>query len=388
MKLPLEYFFLLLFPMVLVLPLPLQAGSIALGLALLNILVVNTISGGWKRFAIKEIYGNSLLLFGVIVLGLDSVTNLLRNFEFELIIRDVRISFWLVPLILWLIKDQLNSLKIYLFFSLVIGVMLYILYSYGYLVHFYTNVLTNRSFEFNGFLIYDLRENLPGAYHHSYIGMYMTFSIAILLQYAKSKYKLFLICLAVFVLIHQIVLSSKFTLFFSLVVIIFYGLKIFNKALIKKTMKFFIMGFGLVLIAFLTYKSGVLNSTSFSVSNRIESWQCALQGYFEKPFFGYGHKDSILYLENCISSDAVSAHSQYLEEVMNYGIFGFWLPVLVVLLFFNSRTDRLFRFFLVLIIGLSFFENILSLQRGVLFFTFFVSVFFLSIEEIEKEPSL
>lgn len=387
MKLPLKYFFLLLFPLILVLPLPLIASSIALGLALLNVLALSVIQGTFKTIDLKELGKNALVLFGLLVLLLDSFTNILRNLEFDLIIRDVRISFLLAPLILWLLKDELKALSTYLLFSLVIGVVVYILYAYGYLAYFYTTITTNRSFEFNHFLLYDLRENVPGAYHHSYIGMYMTFSIAILLKYAKNRFQWPLVALAFFILLNQLVLGSKLTMLLSMFLALFYLIKTKSDKRTLNIRMLVALCLILVLIVLVIYKSDVLDSVFFSASNRIESWQCALQGFFEKPIFGYGHEASVMFLENCINSNAISAHNQYLEEFMNYGLFGLWLPIFLVLIFLKSIKYKLFMSFMILITLVSFFENTLSLQRGVLFFVFFLSMFYMMYFTVKSEEA-
>jgi len=376
MKLPLEYFFFLLFPLILVLPLPLMASSVALALGLVNVLILVIIRGDWRAVSLQELGENLLLVFGIFIFLIDSFTHLFRDFSFEFIVRDVRISFLLVPLILWLIKDKVRELRIYLLFSLVLGVLLYILYAYGYLVNFYNNVITNRGFEFNHFLIYDLRENVIGAYHHSYIGMYMTFSIAILLYYSREKYRTALIVTALFIFVNQIVIGSKLTLALSFLLILF---SVFIQ--LRTRFKAWLLALASMVVVFvisLIYKSGILNSVSFSTGNRIESWECTIDGFLEKPLFGFGHRNSVTYLENCITSDAVSAHSQYLEEFINYGLFGIWLPILFILLLLKSKKDLLFLVFMTMIVLVSFFENTLSLQRGVLFFVSFASVFLMS----------
>jgi hypothetical protein len=181
---------------------------------------------------------------------------------------------------------------------------------------------------------------------------------------------------AFFILLNQVLFGSKLTVLLSMVLGTFYFLK-FLKKQVRPTVMFALFASIGFIITLLVYKSGLLNSLSFSTSNRIESWRCATQGFFEKPIFGHGHEASVAYLENCMTSEAISTHSQYFEELMNYGLFGFWLPVFLALLFFKTKKERLFKVLLLLVSVVSCFENILSLQRGVLFFTFFVSMFVL-----------
>ncbi|SHI49970.1 O-antigen ligase family protein [Pseudozobellia thermophila] len=383
MKLPLEYFFVIVFPLVLVLPLPLLASSIALGAALLNVLIVSGARGGWRTVSFKGVNQNILVVFGALIIIIDSLTSSLRSFSLEPVFREVRVSFIIVPLVLWLVKDKIYRLRPQILFSMVLGVLLYILYSYGYLTYFYTNVITSRNFELSHFLIYDLRKNLPGAYHHTYIGMYMTFSIAILLYGSLGINKIYSYLIVCFILLNQVGIGSKLTLLMSLVLIAYYSKKYFKSELTRAFKVFLLFVLILLVVGFFIYESGVFNSISFSSSNRIESWQCALQGFFRKPFLGYGHEMSVVYMDECITSNAISTHNQYLEELLNYGVFGIWLPVLLMFLYLKSKNDGLFKIFLVMIIVLGLFENILSLQRGVLFFVFFSTFFCLKSNSIE-----
>ncbi|WP_194529153.1 O-antigen ligase family protein [Zobellia roscoffensis] len=315
------------------------------------------------------------MVFGALVIIIDTFTNSLRSFSFEPVFREVRVSFIIVPLVFWIVKDKMHILRSQLLCSMVLGVLLYILYAYGYLTYFYTNIITNRKFEFNHFLIYDLRENLPGAYHHTYIGMYMTFSIVILLYESLQIKKGYLYSIVFFILLNQVGFGSKLTLLLSLAFIGFYSMRYLKKEVGIVFNMFVLIVLVLLVVGFFINESGMVNSLSFSSSNRIESWQCALQGIYSKPFLGYGHEMSVVYMENCITSNAVSTHNQYLEELINYGFFGIWLPVFLMLLFLRSKDDILFKAFLIMIITIGFFENLMSLQRGVLFFVFFSVVF-------------
>ncbi|MGF1558596.1 MAG: O-antigen ligase family protein [Flavobacteriaceae bacterium] len=370
-KLPLEYSFFLLYPLVLALPLPLISSSIALALGFMNVLVLNIVRGTLKSFVFKGLFNNILIVFGVIVLSLDMLTYSVRSFGLEFFVRDVRVSFLIVPMMMWPIRNQIKNLKKYLLFSLVAGVLLYIIYAFCYLGYFYGSNMTSRRFEISHYLIYDLRKNVPGIYHHTYIGMYMTFAIAILLNYAKNKFRMFFLALAFFILVNQVLFGSKLTLVLSLALVVFYTFK-FVKA--KLAPLLIVLVLGIVVLSTLVFKSGLVDSLSFSASNRIESWQCALTGFFEKPFLGHGNEASVMYLEKCITTDAVSSHNQYLEEVLNYGLFGLWLPVFFAILLLRPKKPILYTVLVLLFAVVSCFENTLSLQRGVLFFTFFVSM--------------
>jgi len=382
MRILLKYFFVLIFPIVLVLPLPLIFSSSALGLALLNLLTVR-ISNKQIKKGIKLRKKEAILLIaGMVVLFLDVFTHFFRNFEPKLIFREVRISLFLVPVIFYLCKIQLRPIKKHLLFSLVIGVLCYLLYAYGYMIYFYSTIKF-RSFEFSHYLVYDLRQNLPGAYHHTYIGMYSAFAIAIVLFKSVKKYDWQRLTLSIFIALNQILIGSKITFLISILIIGLYLLQkaIENRKFLLKTMA--IAGVVALTIIILIRKASFFNSVSFSVSNRIESWICSLKAFSENPIWGLGHENSVKFLNSCISTDAISTHNQFLDEIINYGIFGFWLPIFFGLIFFKFRSNKLFKYFIFITFIVCLFENILSLQRGVLFFSFFVSLFFMWNEKRE-----
>lgn len=374
MKFPRKYFFLFLFPLVLALPLPLIVSSVALSLALLNVLLVSVVDGEWKKTTFKELVKAPLVLFGATVLLVDTVTLVLRSFSLELVFRDVRISFFVLPILFWPFRKQLLPLRKYILGSFVIGVLIYVFYSYGYLIYLYTHLISNRTFEFGHFLVYDLRENVPGAYHHAYIGMYMTFSISIVLSFIKKRKSNLYFGSALFILVNQVVFGSKLTIALSFILILSFFFKKIKSKSLPSIMAIVMFAFASSVALLTIRESDILETIRFSYSNRIESWQCTLKGFIDKPLFGHGHEASVVYIENCVDSDPISSHNQYLDEAINYGLFGLWLPFLFVYLFTRPREDGLLEPFVLLIVVVCFFESLFSLQRGVLFFVFFVTL--------------
>lgn len=376
MRLPIEYFFVLIFPIVLVLPLPLVASSISLTLCLLNILIIAGIDWNKKKLHFRFEW-DSLILFIVFVILVDSLTTVGRDSGFKFVFRDVRISLLIVPIIFSLIKSKWSRLKKHIMFSLVTGVILYIMFCYGYLTYFYSFLIKNRSFEFSHFLLYDLRENVPGVYHHSYIGLYMTTSLAVLIYYRRLfKSGFFFHCIVLFIFLNQVIIGSKLSIIMSMTLILWEGIRLLK---INLKYKYWQICFGAIIVLLLVtvaQKLQVGSSFNFSVGNRLESWKCSMQGFFNNPVGGLGHEASVEFLNDCIQSLAVSTHNQYLEELINYGVLGLWLPVFYAIVFLKSKGDFLFRIFIIVVILQSCFENILSLQRGVLFFTFFCSILF------------
>lgn len=386
MRVSLNYFFILIFPIILVLPLPRIFGSCALGLALLNLLVVSISNKQIKKgieLRKKEAF---LLIAGAFVLLLDVFTHVFRNLEVQWVFREVRLSLLLVPLIFYLCKRQLKPIKKQLLYAIVIGVLCYILYASGYMVYFYSTI-EYRSFEFSHYLVYDLRQNLPGAYHHTYIGMYLAFAIVVLLFSSIKNYAWQRLILAIFLALSQILIGGKITFLLSLLIIGMYLLQkaIKNRKSLLKAIS--LVGVLVIMVVILIRKSSFLNSVSFSISNRIESWKCAFNGFLENPIWGLGHEKSVIFLTDCMTTDAISTHNQFLEEIINYGVLGLWLPILFGVLFLRFKLNRVFKYFLFITFAVCLFENMLSLQRGVLFFSFYSSLFFMLNDNSNDEVS-
>ena len=99
-----RYPFTLLFPIVLVLPLPLIFSSISLGqiqLAIANLLVVNYKEFSWR--IVKDVIKKPFVILLIFVFFLEILINIFRSFEFYLTIREVRLSFLIVPICLMLL---------------------------------------------------------------------------------------------------------------------------------------------------------------------------------------------------------------------------------------------------------------------------------------------
>ena len=371
-----RYPFTLLFPIVLVLPLPLIFSSIGLGLAIANLLVVNYKEFSWR--IVKDVIKKPFVILLIFVFFLEILINIFRSFEFYLTIREVRLSFLIVPICLMLTKKHLVKIKDHILQFFIIGVLLYIVYADLYLIYFY-NYITVNNFKFDHFLKYAYGI-VPGAYHHTYQGLYMCFSIIVLLYFVfyknvlSKKIGLFF---CAFIFAHMLFMASKMTL---ILIIPLSTVMIYNKEEIKflKINKHLLLGMVyvlLIVIFYFLFKNKVYDSIFFSFSDRIESWKCSLEIFKNNPFFGVEHKFVNKLLKECMTSNTASTHNQFLDELVNYGCFSVWLVVFFLLLFKEAHKNILFKMFIYLIFLVSLYENIFSLQRGVLFIVFFSSFF-------------
>lgn len=370
MKTVLRYPFLLLFPMILVLPFPMIVDSVALGLACLNLLMISVREKKVPQW--HSILREPMVWIGLYVLAVDPITSLLRA-DFQIELRTSRLALFLVPLAFYLFNDHIPRIRKPVLQSFVLGVFLYIVYSYGYLIYFYSFV-TKRSFTLNHYLKYDLSEYLPGAYHHSYLGMYMTFSIILFTfgRLVKVKWQLFLICLLI--LVNQVFMGGKISLILSLLVILAY---VWQNSINKRLLLAGIAISSVAIVFFLNLR-GLFESLNFSIANRWLSWKCSLNAIIEHPWLGQGKEASYRYLSECMGNEAVSTHNQIFNEFVNYGVFGAWILFFYWLLIKRSGKDLVFALWVGMIIAISLFENLISLQRGILFVSFFAVLFMLS----------
>lgn len=365
-----KYFFLLLFPIVLVLPLPLIFSSLALVLALMNLLIIALVekTPSWSDFL--TVKGMAFILFGFFIVNVDWVVGSLRAREFTFFVNEQRIAFFLVPLIFYIGRHHLQKIKGSIMSALVLGVILHIIYIFVALVYFYS-FDTNRAFQFNHYLKYDITTNVLGSYHHTYIGLYMTFALVIVLKRLKNRPTGLL--LSFILLLSQLVIGSKLTFFLSLI-FVFYVIT--RKSILKLKsiwINVSVLIFTILLIVFAAFQ-GLFNTLNFSLSNRLTSWSCSLQIFWENRWLGVSKENALQFLESCIENNAISTHSQILSELVYYGIFGLWFLGYFIFLHRSSTRKYLFKILIWLIFLVSLFENVFSLQRGILFFTFFASL--------------
>ncbi|KAB5488839.1 hypothetical protein FOT42_009505 [Flagellimonas hadalis] len=370
-----KYFFILLFPIILVLPLPLQFSTVSLVLLCINLITLSTkeelTTNGQKIFQNKLI----ILLAGVFFL--DLVIMLIVEGRLKFVYKEVRLAFILLPPIIFLTKNKLAKIRDLVLLSTVFGILIYIAYADIYLIYFY-NQVANVEFALDHFLKYNYT-NIPGAYHHSYQGLYMLFSIMILLDNSITSKKIrkevsrFLVAI---IFVHMIFMAGKLTLMLAL---IFIALSALKPYFWKSKLKLWAVGASIVLMTVMVIflnMNKLFDTIAFSFSNRINSWTCSMRLFFENPILGTDEATIMKSLNACVESNAISTHNQYLNELLDYGIFALWLPVFYFLIFLRSKNNGLLRNLLYMIIILSLFENVFSLQRGVLFIIFYFSLLY------------
>lgn len=138
-----------------------------------------------------------------------------------------------------------------------------------------------------------------------------------------------------------------------------------------------------------TDKKELRNSDS-----RVERWRVAAVRIKARPLIGYGSGSEIGLLKNDFYNAklyssflyGLNSHNQYISLVLKSGIWGLLIYLLTLIYGFKAsikNKDVVFISFILVITIVSFSENILDVDKGVMFYSFFFSFFIFS--DIENE---
>ena len=131
------------------------------------------------------------------------------------------------------------------------------------------------------------------------------------------------------------------------------------------------------------------SNSDYQSESRIARWSLEWELIQKFPFTGYGtgsEKDILKekYFENKFYLSylfELNAHNQYLSFLINTGIAGLLLYLYVLYFGFEqaiNKRDFLLLSFMIIITVVSISENILDVNKGVLFYAFFYSFLLLS----------
>jgi len=128
--------------------------------------------------------------------------------------------------------------------------------------------------------------------------------------------------------------------------------------------------------------------------SRLERWRVAAARIKDKPLLGYGSGSEIgllkddFYDAKMYSSflKGLNSHNQYLSFLLKSGIWGLTIYLSTLVYGFKiafKRKDVLFISFMLVIAVVSVTENILDVDKGVMFYSFFFSFFIFSAPDNE-----
>lgn len=359
---------------VLSLPIHLKYSSISLIFCALSISLV-VFKKDLKQIKFKDPF--------IILCFMFFLTTAIRNIlclDFEnSFIKDVKLSFIIIPFLFLNSAEFLKKNLSLIFGSYVLGVVAYTVYAWGFAFYFYY-IKYPEFYQFSltdGYLRYMFYNYLPGAIHHTYIGMYMSFAIAILFIYTIMKRKvnkLLGISLMLFLFFSMIYVGSKLSI---LIIVVFIFACIARRVKFKKLLLLiFSCVFVLASFLFVNKKDRILNSINNSLESRVEIYSCGIKAYQDNIFFGLGNMN----LENyCPEYEKFVPHNIFLRELLYTGIIGGVVLILLVLYLLKSvkkSRNVLFLLLFAKLVAIGFIEDVLYIQRGVFFFVLFSSLFY------------
>lgn len=355
--------------------------------------------------------------FFILAISLLYTQNISEGF-FEL---EKRSALIIYPLIFLLRKKQISQKMLQISEYVFIGCIL-ILFTWvnikivfsikeiineGILVKNWSDILTNESFSFfyrNSFQKFSM-------IHPTYACILSLFSSGVLIinllngDYSdKIKRKIFIFLLIAILILYSFFLAAKGPLLafvISLVVVLFIKLK---------KSQFYIVSSSLILIfaiaililpplkervkeVFYPNQTEVISSVSIRKIIHQSSWELIR----ENGLFGLGvgdvqtnlNKKYETFNEDKVTSGSMNTHNEYFNLWLSAGLAGLLsLLITLVLPLVDSikRNDLNFVFFLVFISICFLFENILSRQKGVLFFAVFYLIYYFYQVDNKKCP--
>jgi O-antigen ligase len=232
--------------------------------------------------------------------------------------------------------------------------------------------------------------------HPTYLSAFLVLIFFFLMEYfRKNRFSMRLITKVVVLvllvytggLLFFLKVRMSFVIFF--VLLLLYGFIRME----RKTLTIFIAALILILIIFSLASSNVRGAMQkygrnplHAVADRVALWQSAFEGYKCSPFLGAGTGGAQYLIDegylktgyNYGLDHTYNAHNQYLQFLCRNGLLELVVFIALLCLCFNaaiSQKSILFLFFLICMTLNMVSESMLHVQKGIVFFYFFVSAF-------------
>ena len=264
------------------------------------------------------------------------------------------------------------------------------------------------------FSIYFTNHNFsqPIAIHATFFSMQVALALVYILSvFIKERLfyrKLFYLCCCAILSMGMIQLGSK-SVFIALIVVINIAVPFFllqgarrrNFILISAAFTILVVAGMLTSGNFRDrYIKGFKNDLSKSVigetdDTRLARWNVSLGLISKSPVFGYGAGSEISLLQDGFFNNKLyssylnrlNTHSEYLSFLLKSGIIGLSVYLATLAFGFNMsvrRKDLLFLTFMAIITFVSASENLLDVDKGIIFYAFFFSFFTFSSQAKQK----
>lgn len=362
-----------LFPLSFALPLPLFPKSLFLGM----FLVASILIYGDLRAPIKQRAEITMAIAFFSFFVIEAIIAFIR--EGRVYIHTVRLSFIILPIIFWFAGRAFTIHRKLIYNAFLIGVYGYIAYALSYVIYFYGFHSESSVFGLDYYLKYVLYHFMPGAIHHTYIGMFMCF--AMLLLFFESGLKPGIkLGLATPILLFIPFLGSKLSLAVAFLILLYWLIQQEN---FKKWRWFIVFAVAMVNTGLFLF-TDLFRTLSISLGNRISYYECVVLHAKNNLLSGVGYTNIKEFMDNCpFMGEKMDTHNIVFQELLASGIFGMAsLVTLFIVLYKNAKKNPLFKLFLTVFLVFGTVEHLFNIQLGVTFFVFFCYVMF------DSDPSV
>lgn len=354
-----------------------------------------------------------ILIFGILIS--DDTESAI-----DYVVRDV--VFLVFPLIFVNLSEVISK-KTTAFgvLGLVIGVTInLIVIHYRIIGRVWANALPLRSLLTKFVRVSFVEEGIV-AIHPPYFGLLVVFSMVYVLYVDTNSKNLFLKGIRVITILYFLIALYGISSFMSLVLVgILFILYILHLVISKdiKTLIYLLCGciFVTIIIINTNYRKALSTFPGESLIGRIEwsfnkgkgdtsrpdNWRSVIQVIKDNPVFGVGSDGGIDQLQEYReeSSEAFrdrhNAHNNYLEIFLRHGIIGI---IMYILILYNliqvamKAKDKFYSHFILIFLIVSLTESYFVRQIGVVFFTFYATLFYTFyrnniLEKIDNEKSI
>ena len=350
----------------------------------------------YKNFEIRNFFSSLRFVSLILYFLCNFITLLFLSDSFEeLLITKKLLSFFFLPIIFFSSKNFLTERKrifknIYNIFVFAALISFSLSLAYGLYRSFYA------SYSFNSiYLTYNKLSELFGV-QPIYMAVYYLLAIlfcAKLVKLNPRKKKLY-ISIGVLLCFAIIQISSRTSYLILLCIIIPQSIRFFSNFSLKIKLLFFIsiiLTSLILTISIPTLKNRVINfnsnvSSYSGLALRTKIWENTFDVFTLSPIYGHGLGKSQKELAKQYKKvnfrrafiNNFNAHNQYIQTSLDSGLIG--LSILLLILIYPLIYSKLkflhFSFGLIIIISLLT-ESFFLRQPGILFFTFFTSVFYI-----------
>ncbi len=365
---------LLLFPASIALPISLKLKSICLIICFVSLLWNMNFSSLFNTSINNKLI---IILYSLFFL-IEPVIGFIR--EGFATISDVRLSFIVAPVLFFgskkfVLGHYWKILNIFL-----ASIYAYLFYAIIFVIYFFM-INDTIPFRFNFYLKYVLYHYLPGAIHHTYLGMYIALGLIIILFGKKFN-------ISTRILLSTPLVLSAFFITSKLSIIVIFLLFIFwlFKTLLFKHKKILLVLCCLLfaISSFFVFKTDIFRTFLNSFNNRVAIYRCSFEGISSNWLWGMGKERVKPFIKNCTNDMLeMDTHNVYLQEILSSGFFAFLtLLLLLFALMFKGKGNIVFKLFLIIFFLFGMVEHLLNLQLGATFFVFFSLLFLLNSDEV------